>query len=67
MSCSKDENSQASKVPVGKRGISRMNKKIRILIVDDVSINRQILSALFDAEYEILEADDGTTALEVLE
>ncbi len=43
-----------------------MNRKIKILIVDDSSINRQILSALFDTDYEILEADDGTTALQVL-
>lgn len=43
-----------------------MNRKIKILIVDDSSVNRQILSALFDTDYEILEADDGTTALQVL-
>lgn len=43
-----------------------MDRRIKILIVDDSSINRQILSMLFDADYEILEADDGTTALQVL-
>lgn len=43
-----------------------MENKIKILIVDDISINRQILRALFDEEYDIQEADDGVSALEVL-
>lgn len=38
-----------------------------MLVVDDISIERQILSTLFENEYTVLEADDGTAALSVLE
>ena len=38
-----------------------------MLIVDDVDMNRDILKVLFQANYEILEAEDGEEALEVLE
>ena len=35
-----------------------------ILIVDDVELNRAILSELFQKEYSILEAENGAEALE---
>ena len=38
-----------------------------ILIVDDVELNRAILSELFQKEYSILEAENGAEALELLE
>ena len=38
-----------------------------ILIVDDVELNRAILSELFQKEYSILEAKNGAEALELLE
>ena len=38
--------------------------KKKILIVDDVAINREILGALLEAEYDILEAADGRDAFQ---
>ena len=38
-----------------------------MLIVDDVEINRAILSQFFQTEYEILEAPNGKEALDILE
>ena len=38
-----------------------------ILIVDDVELNRAILSELFQKEYSILEAENGAEALELIE
>lgn len=38
-----------------------------MLIVDDVEMNREILKVLFHADYEIMEAENGEEALEVLE
>lgn len=35
-----------------------------ILIVDDIEINREILSLLFDEGYQIIEAEDGFQAIE---
>lgn len=43
-----------------------MEKKT-LLIVDDVEINRSILSDIFEEEYAILEAGDGEEAIEKLE
>lgn len=42
-------------------------QKKKILIVDDVELNRAILCELFADEYEILEADNGKTAVELME
>lgn len=36
-----------------------MQNKKKILIVDDIEINRVILSEIFKEDYEILEAADG--------
>jgi CheY-like chemotaxis protein len=36
-------------------------QKDKILIVDDVELNRAILCELFAGDYEILEADNGKT------
>lgn len=38
-----------------------------MLIVDDVEMNREILKVLFDKKYEIMEAENGEEALEILE
>lgn len=37
-----------------------------LLLVDDMQINRTILCALFEGEYEILEAEDGAQALTLM-
>ena len=39
----------------------------KLLIVDDVSTNRMILFSLFCDEYDVLEAENGQVALEILE
>ncbi|MDD2971639.1 MAG: response regulator, partial [Lachnospiraceae bacterium] len=38
-----------------------------MLIVDDMKMNREILRALFESEYEIMEAESGVEALATLE
>lgn len=38
-----------------------------MLIVDDVELNRALLSSIFEDEYEILEAENGLQALKLLE
>lgn len=44
-----------------------MNRKNMILIVDDVEINRAILSDMLGDEYSILEAADGMEAVKILQ
>lgn len=39
----------------------------KILIVDDVQLNRDLLSCIFDEQYEIIEASDGEEACEAIE
>ena len=39
----------------------------KILIVDDVEINREILGSILENDYTILEAENGVRALEVVE
>lgn len=41
--------------------------KNKILIVDDVEINRNLLTVMLEEKYEIITADNGKTALEILE
>lgn len=43
-----------------------MNNEIVILIVDDIEVNRVILKGIFEQDYKVIEADDGTTALDIL-
>lgn len=44
-----------------------MNKRTdKILIVDDSEMNRDILSDMLDEKYEILEAENGVAALEIM-
>ena len=38
-----------------------------LLIVDDVDINREMLKFIFEEQFEILEAEDGDGAIELLE
>ena len=44
-----------------------MEQDKKILIVDDSKMSRVILKKLFEEEYEILEAEDGRVALDILE
>lgn len=46
--------------------LSTENKVETILIVDDMSMNRQILRIMFESEYHILEAADGKEALDIV-
>lgn len=42
-------------------------EKRQLLIVDDEEINRTILSMMFDADYDIIEAPNGEKAIEAIE
>lgn len=42
-------------------------KRNSILVVDDVELNRAILSELFCKDYQVLEAEDGSVALRLIE
>lgn len=42
------------------------NQKYKLLIVDDAPVNRGLLSRIFKESYEVLEAENGARALEVL-
>ncbi len=46
--------------------LSSESKVETILIVDDMSMNRQILRLMFESEYNILEAADGKEALDIV-
>ncbi|MDR1495429.1 MAG: response regulator [Clostridiales Family XIII bacterium] len=43
-----------------------MSKKLRLLVVDDIDINRLIISELFAGKYEVLEASNGKEALDII-
>lgn len=47
-------------------GVGRMQERLIMLVVDDVAVNRASFKAMFEQEYEVLEASDGKAALEVL-
>lgn len=44
-----------------------MSSKRSVLIVDDEKTNRKILSKILSGDYEVLEADNGATALKMLQ
>ena len=44
-----------------------MTQKKQILVIEDNEINRAILSAILADAYEVLEADNGQAALDILE
>ena len=41
--------------------------KPRILIVDDSDLNRDLLSCMLEDQYDILEAENGIQAIQILE
>lgn len=43
-----------------------MNEDKTILIVDDVEINRMILTEIFKNDYQIMEAENGAQAIEII-
>ncbi len=43
-----------------------MSKRHTILIVDDMEINRELLAGAFEEEYDILQAENGEEALEII-
>lgn len=48
------------------RSMCMPKRKAKILIVDDAQINRIILCELLRDQYQILEAEDGKKALEIM-
>ena len=48
-------------------GIKMQDSKDILLVVDDVELNRLILRDLFDADYNVLEAEDGKAAVEIID
>ena len=44
-----------------------ISTKKKILIADDVEMNRVILREIFNEEYEIIEVNSGEEALEVIQ
>lgn len=44
-----------------------MNKREKVLVVDDKGINRYMLGEIFSDQYEIVEASDGYKAIEKIE
>lgn len=42
-------------------------KKIKVLIADDIEINRVILAEIFDDTYEIHQAENGKQAIEIIQ
>ena len=45
----------------------KQTRKRRILIVDDSKMNREILTGILEDEYDIVEAEDGKKAIEIME
>ena len=41
--------------------------KKRILIVDDMELNRELLQEMLEEEYDVLQAENGKQAMECLE
>ena len=41
-------------------------ERCKILIVDDSEMNREILSDMLEDEYEILQAEGGTIAIQIM-
>lgn len=44
-----------------------MDQKLKILIVDDSELNREILTDILESQYDIIEAENGKMAVEILE
>ncbi|MCJ7834534.1 response regulator [Cuneatibacter sp. NSJ-177] len=44
----------------------KVGPKLKVLIVDDSELNREMLGSMLGNEYEILEAEDGAQAVEIL-
>lgn len=44
----------------------KVRPKLKILIVDDSELNREMLGSMLGNEYEILEAENGAQAVEIL-
>ena len=44
-----------------------MNKRQKILIVDDSKFNRDILKEIFGETYDYLEAENGNQAAQIME
>ena len=47
------------------RGVDQMREKV--LIVDDIELNREILAVALGDEYDIIQASDGEKTIEILE
>jgi putative two-component system response regulator len=47
-------------------GVRVFAEKKKILVVDDIELNRMILHVLFEKEFDVLEAENGKIALDLL-
>lgn len=47
--------------------VLEMETKRKLLVVDDIPLNRLILTELFSQQYDVLEAEDGKAAMDVIE
>ena len=43
-----------------------VNGKRRILVADDEFINREMLGAILNEDYEVIKAEDGAIAYEII-
>lgn len=59
-----DQRKHAPKGPASGTGVQSLPKKMA-LIVDDVALNRKMLLAILEENYQILEAQDGQEALDL--
>lgn len=46
--------------------LSGKKERQNILIIDDMKLNRKVLKEMFENEYDILEADNGKSAIELI-
>lgn len=46
--------------------MSKTRPKLKVLIVDDSELNREMLGSMLGSEYEILEAENGMQAVDIL-
>ena len=52
---------------MGEELVYLKNIKRSVLVVDDEEINREILGGILEEHYEVLYAEDGQKALEIIE
>lgn len=46
--------------------MSKVRPKLKVLVVDDSELNREMLGSMLENEYEIVEAENGKQAIDIL-